>query len=198
MAVDSNPLSPDYGVIRLLELPRSTVFPGPSQVQNTFESYPTASQQLALYRQGGSTVITGNLILLPVGGGLLYMEPVYLQATGGEGVGSYPTLQRVFASFNGRIGYAATLQGALSQVFTGLPSQPSASSTGSGNGQLSATVRAYLTQAESYYKDAQAALRNGDLATYGQDIQKVKQSLDAANKAALPTAKPSPSPSPSR
>jgi len=197
MAVDSNPLSPDYGVIRLLELPRSTVFPGPNQVQNTFESYPTASRELALYRQGGSTVITGNLILLPVGGGLLYIEPVYLQATGGQGAGSYPTLQRVFVSFNARIGYAATLQAALSQVFSGLPSQPSISSTGSSNSQLPATVRSYLAQAETYYKDAQVALKNDDLATYGQDIQKVKQSLDAANQAAQPAAKPAPAPAPS-
>jgi uncharacterized protein len=196
MAVDSNPLSADYGAIRILELPRSTVIPGPSQVQNTFESYPTASQQLALYRQGGSTVITGNLIMLPVGGGLLYIEPVYLQATGGEGVGSYPTVQRVFVTFNGRIGYAPTLQQALGQVFAGLPSQPSAANNGSANSQLNATVRTFLTQAEASYKDAQAALKNGDLATYGQDIQKVKQALDAANKAAQQAAKPGTSPTP--
>ncbi|HKB30110.1 MAG TPA: UPF0182 family protein [Streptosporangiaceae bacterium] len=197
MAVDSNPVSPDYGTIRILELPRSTVIAGPNQVQNTFESYPTASRELALYRQGGSTVITGNLIVLPVGGGLLYIEPVYLQATGGAGAGSYPTVQRVFVSFNGAIGYGATLQAALSQVFSGLPSQPaspSAPSVPSVNGQLSAAVRGFLAQAESHYQAAQQALKRGDFATYGQQLQLMKQALDQANSAAQQTVKPSPAP----
>ncbi len=202
MAVDSNPLSPDYGTIRVLELPRSTVISGPNQVQNTFESNPTASRELALYRQGGSTVITGNLIMLPLGGGLLYIEPVYLQATGGQGAGSYPTLQRVFVSFNGPIGYAATLQAALGQVFSGLPSQPTGVGTGSASGQLSAAVRGFLSQAESHYQAAQQALKQGDFATYGQQLQLMKQALDEANRAAQQSAKPgaapTPTPSPTR
>jgi uncharacterized membrane protein (UPF0182 family) len=198
MAVDSNPLSQDYGTIRILELPRSTVIAGPNQVQNTFESYPTASRELALYRQGGSTVITGNLVMLPVGGGLLYIEPVYLQATGGAGAGSYPTLQRVFVSFNGRIGYADSLQTALGQVFSGLPSQPSTGGTPAGSGQLNAAVRGFLSQAESHFQAAQQALKQGDFATYGQQIQLMKQALDAANRAVQavkPGASPTPKPS---
>src|SRR5260370_14919390 len=103
MAVESNPVSRDYGTIRILELPRSTVIARPNQIQNTFESYPTASRELALYRQGGSTVITGNLVLLPVGRALLYIVPGYLQATGGAGPRSFPTLHRTFLSFHLRI-----------------------------------------------------------------------------------------------
>ena len=201
MGVDANPLSPSYGRIQLLEVPRDTAISGPEQVQNTFESDPTASRELALYRQGGSMVITGNLIVLPVGGALLYIEPVYIQATGGSAAGSYPTVQRVFVSYNGKPGYADSLQDALSQIFTGVSSQTGISSPSSGTGQtgqVSATVRLYLTQAETDYKNAQAALKNGDFATYGQDMQQVKQALDAANKAAQQTAKPAPSPAPSR
>lgn len=207
MAVDSDPQSTDYGTIRLLELPRDTAIRGPRQIQNTFESDPTASRELALYRQGGSTVITGNLIVLPVGGGLLYIEPVYLQATASGGAGSYPSLQRVFVSFNGQTGYDATLVRALAQVFTGLPSQPSAPSAGPAQPtQLSAAVRAFLAQAEKDYQAAQKALKNGDFARYGQELQKMKQALDAANRAAQnavapaspqPTAPASSSPSPS-
>lgn len=210
MAVDSDPQSSDYGTIRLLELPRDTAIRGPRQVQNTFESDPTASRELALYRQGGSTVITGNLILLPVGGGLLYIEPVYLQATASGGAGSYPSLQRVFVSFNGQTGYDATFQKALAQVFTGLPSQPSGPSVSPGQpAQLSAAVRAFLAQAEKAYQAAQKALKNGDFARYGQELRKMKQALDAANRAAQKAAAPaspqptapgpaSPSPSPTR
>ncbi len=204
MAVDSDPTSSDYGTIRLLELPRDTAIRGPRQIQNTFESDPTASRELALYRQGGSTVITGNLIVLPVGGGLLYIEPVYLQATAGGGAGSYPTLQRVFVSFNSNTGYAPTLQAAFGQVFAGVPNQPSGPTTGGGGqpGQVSAAVRAFLAQAEKYYQAAQKALKSGDFAAYGQQLQKMKQALDAANSAAgkapapASTSTPGPTPTP--
>src|SRR5216683_798704 len=214
LAVASDPQSPDYGTMRILQLPQDTAIAGPQQVQNTFESDPTASKELAQFRQGGSTVISGNLITLPLGGALLYVEPVYIQSTGGGGAGSYPTLQRVFASFGGKVGYSPTLQGALGQVFPGLAGQgaagsgsPASGSGGSsGGGSLSATVLKYLAQAESDYSAAQAALKKGDLAGYGRDVAAMKTAVDNAQNAtkgpasasgkATPT--PSPSPSPSR
>jgi uncharacterized membrane protein (UPF0182 family) len=79
MAVESNPQS-GYGVIRILQLPQAAAILGPEQVQNAFESFTTASKELSLFRQGGSSVIPGNLIALPLGGGLLYEEPIYIQA----------------------------------------------------------------------------------------------------------------------
>lgn len=200
MAVNSNPQSPGYGQIQILELPSDTAIPGPQQVQNSFESDPSASYYLSQYRQGGSKVILGNLITLPVGGALLYIEPVYLQASAFSG-GSYPTLQRVFVSFNGSTGYAATLQQALSQVISSVPSQPSQpgqpATAPSGqappsgrSAQLNAAVQADLAQAEQYYNAAQAALRNGDLATYSQDIQKMNNAVRAASAAAAAAASP--------
>jgi uncharacterized protein len=204
MAVNSNPQSPGYGQFQVLELPSDTAIPGPQQVQNAFESDPSASYYLSQYRQGGSKVILGNLITLPVGGALLYIEPIYLQASASSG-GSYPTLQRVFVSFNGSTGYAATLQQALSQVISSVPSQPSqpgqptgAAGTGpsgqappSGRAaQQNPAVQANLAQAEQYYKAAQAALRNGDLATYSQDIQKMNASVQAASAAAASPGSP--------
>ena len=189
-------------------MPQNTAIAGPEQVQNSFETLPSASIELTQLRRGGSQVTLGNLITLPVGGALLYIEPVYVQASG-TGNGSYPTLRRVFVYFNGSTGYAPTLQASLGQVFSGLPSQPSraisappAPSTGSGNGQLSAAVRGFLAQAESHYQAAQQALKRGDFATYGQELRLLKQALDEANRAAQPVAKhgasPSPSPSPTR
>jgi uncharacterized membrane protein (UPF0182 family) len=214
MAVDSNPQSAGYGTIRLLEVPQDTAIAGPEQVQNSFETLPNASTELTLLRRGGSKVTLGNLIMLPVGGAFLYIEPVYVQAAGVNN-GSYPTLRRVFAWYNGNTGYGSpspdgtvtAFQSALGQVFSGLPSQPaspSQSSTGSGNGQLSAAVRGYLAQAEKYYKAAQQALQRGDFATYGQDLQLMKQALDNANRAAQQqpqpgvSASPSPSPTPTQ
>ena len=208
MAVDSNPRSPDYGTIRVLQLPQDTAILGPQQVQGTFESDPVISSQLSLYRQNGSKVIEGNLITLPVGGALVYEEPIYIQAagtTGGSSTGSYPVLKRVAVSFDGNVGFAPTLTGALSQVIPGLSptsggsSSGAGSGSGSGQGSASATVRGYLAQAEAEYGKAQAALKQGDLAAYAKDIAAMKSALDQAQQAAKakPPASPKASASPS-
>jgi uncharacterized protein len=193
MAVDSAP-GPGYGTIRLLQLPQDTAIQGPEQVQNDFESNTVVASALTLLRQGGSKVTEGNLITLPVGGGLVYFEPVYVSQSSGTNSGSYPTLQRVLVYYDGRIGYAKNLQGALAQVFTGIPSQPSQPPPGGtqpttptppkGTGKANATVLKFLRQAETFYGDAQRALKSGNLAAYGRDIAKVKGALDKAKQAA--------------
>ncbi len=210
MAVDSNPLSTDYGTMRVLQLPQDTAILGPQQVQSTFESDPTVSAQLSLYRQNGSTVIEGNLITLPVGGTLIYIEPIYIQAaeaSGGGSSGSYPVLKRVAVSFDGNVGFAADLPDALAQVVPGLSSTPpSTTSPGTGtsppsgtSGAASPTVRSYLQQAETYYEQAQAALKAGNFAAYGTDTALMKKALDAALKAAqaAPAASAKPAATPS-
>src|SRR5262249_57933227 len=124
-------------------------------------------------RKGGSTVTLGNMITIPVGGGLLYIEPVYVTANAAGATGSYPSLQRVFAFYAGHpVGYGASLAEALAQVFSGSTTGPSAPGGPSG-GSVNAQVIADLKQAQEFYAKAQAALRNGDLATYGQNTTKM-------------------------
>ncbi len=196
VAVDSNPQA-GYGTIRILQLPQAAAILGPQQVQNNFESNTVASKELSLFRQGGSTVIKGNLIALPLAGGLLYEEPIYIEAVGGIGQGSYSTLRRVLVFFDGNVGYGATLQIALAQIFSGLPSGTTPG--GQNGGPVSAAVRALLNLAEQDYATAQADLRAGNFAAYGADLAKMKQALDAAQKAAKkpPGAAPAPSATPS-
>ena len=194
LAVDSDPQSAGYGMIKVLQLPQDTAILGPQQVQGTFESDPNISSQLSLYRQNGSKVIEGDLITLPVAGGLIYEEPFYIQAAGAAGstsTGSYPVLKRIAVSFDGNIGFGPTLQNALSQVIPGLSGSGSntgggTSSGSGGQGSVSAAVRNYLAQAESDYADAQAALKHGDLGSYQKYIAKMKTALDQAQQAAKP------------
>ncbi|MDR0945603.1 MAG: UPF0182 family protein [Bifidobacteriaceae bacterium] len=105
-----------YGKLRLLQLPQSSTVAGPGQAQNLFNSTPTVSQALNLLKQGGSDVINGNLLTLPVGGGLLYVEPVYVQASSGT---QFPSLQKVLVAFGEKVGFADTLNEALDSVFNG-------------------------------------------------------------------------------
>ncbi len=120
LAVNSEPGSvagapdPDYGKLRLLELPRDTTVLGPGQMQNAFNSNTEAQNVLNLLRQGETDVKSGNLLTLPVGGGLLYVQPVYVQSSKGT---QFPLLRKVFVAFGDSVGFADTLDGALDQVF---------------------------------------------------------------------------------
>ena len=108
--------SADYGKMRLLELPRDSTVPGPGQVNNNFVADPDVSNELNILGRGDSQVVRGNLLTLPMGGGLLYVQPVYVQARSGT---TFPLLQRVLVAFGDDIGFADTLDGALDQVFGG-------------------------------------------------------------------------------
>jgi uncharacterized protein len=208
MAVNSNPQSPDYGQIQILQFPQDTAIPGPGQVQNNFEAYPPASEQLTLLRKGGSQVTQGNLITLPLGGGLLSVEPVYVSSAAGATSGSYPQLKMVLTYYNGQVGFADTLSASLAQALHSSAAPPSGPS-GPSSGQVNARVLQFLAQAETDYNQAQAALKTGNLGLYYTDILKMKQALDSAQNAAKTaksgtgakpsgrSASPSPSPSPS-
>jgi uncharacterized membrane protein (UPF0182 family) len=178
-SVDSDP-GPDYGQIRLLQLPRSTNIAGPSQVTSNFEAKPVVANSLSLLRQGGSDVVLGNLLTLPVGGGLLYVQPVYVKATANSA--AYPLLQKVLVSFGDQIGYDDTLQGALDQVFggnSGTTATPGPTTSGKP-GTVSANLAAALQSAQQALNDAQAALAKGDFTAYGQAQNRLKSAIAAA------------------
>ena len=93
-----------------------TNIPGPGQVHNNFNANPTVSRELNLLRGGGSRVETGNLLTLPLGGGLLYVQPVYVK---GASDTAYPLLQKVLVAFGDKSASTTTLDGALNSVFGG-------------------------------------------------------------------------------
>ncbi|MGQ7295094.1 UPF0182 family membrane protein [Quadrisphaera sp. KR29] len=122
--------APGYGALRLLQLPTEGTVEGPGQVQAEINADPNVQQELNILRLGGSSVINGNLLTLPVGDGLLYVQPVYVQSTGET---AYPVLRRVVASFGDNIGFAPTLNEALNEVFGG-DSGAQAGDVGQGSG----------------------------------------------------------------
>jgi uncharacterized membrane protein (UPF0182 family) len=176
--VDSN-YGPNYGKISVLQLPRSTNVAGPSQVASNFEAKPEVANSLSLLRQGGSDVVLGNLLTLPVGGGLLYVQPVYVKATANSA--AYPLLQKVLVSFGDVIGYDSSLKGALDQVFggnSGTSSSGTPVTTTTNN--ASADLKSALQSAKQALADGNAALAKGDFAAYGRAQDRLKAALAAA------------------
>ncbi|CAN2232655.1 UPF0182 family protein [Candidatus Planktophila dulcis] len=168
---------PDYGKITVLQLPRSTNIAGPSQVASNFEAKPEVANALSLLRQGGSDVVLGNLLTLPVGNGLLYVQPVYVRATGNSS--AYPLLQKVLVSFGDVIGFDSSLKGALDQVFGG-NSGTNSTSANPTTSNSSADVASALQSAKQAIADGQAALAKGDFAAYGRAQDRLKAAIAAA------------------
>ena len=177
--VDSNN-GPNYGKISVLQLPRSTNVAGPSQVASNFEAKPEVANSLSLLRQGGSDVVLGNLLTLPVGGGLLYVQPVYVKAT--SNTAAYPLLQKVLVSFGDVIGYDSSLKGALDQVFGGNSGTSSSGTptTSTNTNNASADLKAALQNAKQALADGNSALAKGDFAAYGRAQERLKAALAAA------------------
>jgi uncharacterized protein len=108
---------PDYGKFTLLEFPAGQSVESPAQVQNDIESDNTIAKALTLQRGGNSKVVLGNLLTIPLAGNILYVEPVYTQAQGGN---SFPILRHVIAAYgNGRPAFRSTLGAALRQAIAG-------------------------------------------------------------------------------
>ena len=177
-AVVNSDAGPNYGKIKVLQLPRSTNIAGPSQVASNFEAKPEVANSLSLLRRGGSDVVLGNLLTLPVGGGLLYVQPVYVRATANSA--AYPLLQKVLVSFGDQIGYGDTLKGALDQVFGGNSGTTSASGSTTTTGTTNNSLASALASAKQALADGQAALANGDFAAYGLAQDRLKSAIAAA------------------
>ena len=110
ISVDSVP-GPDYGKFTVLEYPSTSDNESPSQVQNDIESDTSITEALTLQRGGNSRVVLGDLEAIPVGGRILYVEPVYTQS---KTSGSFPILRHVIALYgNGDPSFENTLSQAI-------------------------------------------------------------------------------------
>jgi uncharacterized protein len=199
-SVSSDPS--DYGVIRVLQVPRSNPPNGPGQVANQFLSEQVVAESLFPFRQNRAEVTFGNLLTLPAANGLLYVQPVFVRAQGGE---SFPTLQRVLVSFGNEVAAGRTLSESLTQLF-GTPGTPVPDPVTPDDPAAppvtpvpppdapATDLAGAIADADRAYRDGVAALQRGDFAAYGQAQQRLRQAIDRA--AELSGASPSPSPSP--
>ncbi len=213
IAVNSEATSADYGKIRILRLPDSTQIQGPSQIANTFAADERIQSRLLPIKQN-SKILYGNLLTLPVGGGLLYVQPVY--ALRESGAGAYPVLQFVLASFGRNAGYGTSLTEALNDVLRDTGGSldpedigeepgdegegPDEPGTTDGGVATPEQVLDLLRQADDLYSQAQDALREGDTVEWARLTERaeelVREALQTAEASAgggaTPTAEPSP------
>jgi uncharacterized membrane protein (UPF0182 family) len=103
----------NYGKLLLYNFPKERLIYGQEQIEARINQDPVISQQISLWNRQGSRVIQGNLLIVPIEQSLLYVEPIYLEAT----QNSLPTLVRVVVAYENRIIMAPTLEQALQGIF---------------------------------------------------------------------------------
>ncbi|MFF5495359.1 UPF0182 family protein [Streptomyces aquilus] len=200
MAVDAEAGTSDYGKIRILKLPTNTTVQGPKQVQSQFNSEQNIAETISLLNRGDSKVEYGNLLTVPLDGGLLYVEPVYVRGGGLK----YPLLRKVLVTYGGNTAFEDTLDEALNKVFgaeggTTSPPEDDGGDTTKPPTSDNPTVQQALDDAQKAFEDGQEALKKGDWEAYGvaqKDLEDALQRAeDAQSKADKTTPKPSASPS---
>ena len=189
----------NYGQYIDYVLPKDKVIFGPQQVANRINQDPNVSRDFTLFHQAGSTVVQGNLLVVPIGDSFLYFEPIYLRASQAQ---SLPELKKVILADQDSVAYADTLQEAIDQLVgtaTGPPQNNNPPTTALTAAQL-AQVENLVTQANDHYNAAYAALKAGDLTTFANEMQQVGailQQLQQLLGSTSSTGKtPTPSPSP--
>jgi hypothetical protein len=110
----------EYGKLLLYKFPKQKLIYGPNQIEALINQDPVISQQISLWTREGSQVIQGNLLIIPIEQSLLYVEPLYLEASRN----SLPTLARVIVVYNNQIVMAKTLNEALNAIFKPQDSRP--------------------------------------------------------------------------
>ncbi|MEP7019235.1 MAG: UPF0182 family protein [Pseudonocardiales bacterium] len=196
ITVDSDP-GPNYGNMTVLRLPTGSVIQGPEQIANSFQSTDVISTNISLLDAGGSQVVHGNLLTLPIGDTFLYVEPLYVQASNN----GFPILRRILVAYGDRIGYGANLADALGDIRpghrtgetltngTGGGSNPGGGATtpptitpptgGATTPPGPVTQVAALANLNTAFSQLEAAFKSGDFAAIGAAQSRVQKLLEA-------------------
>ncbi|MCJ7725682.1 MAG: UPF0182 family protein, partial [Acidimicrobiia bacterium] len=171
-----------YGEMINFELPRDSFVDGPGQIGARINQDPDISREFTLLGQEGSEVIQGNMLVVPIDTSIMYVQPIYIR--GSSESAALPEFKRVVVVFGDRIVMRDTLANAINAVFGDAPppavvepGQPTIPGTGV---EVDAQVVALLSQASTAFQRADAALRNGDLGTYADEIAEAQRLIQEA------------------
>ena len=169
----------DYGKLLAYNFPKERLVYGPSQIENRIQQDTVITEQLALWSRGGSRVIRGNLLMIPLGESLMYVEPVFLQAE----AGGLPELKRVIVAAGEQIAMEETLEESIAAIFgtEAPPIEPEPTEPTEPTAPVEpvpAEVANLIEQAQQHYNKAQEYLKAGDWANYGKELDALKAVLD--------------------
>ncbi|MEA3453608.1 MAG: UPF0182 family protein [Candidatus Caldatribacteriota bacterium] len=165
---------PEYGNLVVYKFPKEKLIFGPMQIEARIDQDSEISQQLTLWGQKGSTVIRGNLLVIPIEKSILYVEPLYLRAETGE----IPELKRVILSNGTDVVIGNNLEDALGKLFVRSFGEREIVVMGEEK-----TLKDLVKEAAAYFENAQEFAREGNWSKYGEELQKLEQTLKLLEEA---------------
>jgi len=178
----------NYGELSDFRFPKTRQIDGVSQFHSKFQQIPSIASQITLLNQRGSRIAFGNLLVIPLGQSILYVQPLFLEAEGN----ALPELKLVILGTSNRIVIGTTLEDAVSKLLEG-GDAPVITGPGPGG---EANVEGLVRSALDHLIEADKAARGGDWAAYGREQEAARRDLEEAKTKS--STSPSPSPSPSR
>lgn len=168
----------NYGKLVLYKLPKSKVVYGPRQIEAQIDQDTEISKEFSLWNSAGSKYSRGNMFVIPIGESLLYVEPVYLEAS----ESSIPEVKRVIVAYGDRIAYEKTLGEALDSLFgegsSTAPTSKGSGETTTGDGDAQESTKDLIEKANEAYENATNAQKDGDWAKYGEYMDDLKEYLE--------------------
>ncbi|WP_244272756.1 UPF0182 family membrane protein [Natronincola peptidivorans] len=176
----------NYGELVLYQLPKDRNIYGPMQIENRIDGDSTISQNLTLWGEGGSSVIRGNLLVIPIEESLLYVEPLYIRAASQD---SLPEVKMVIVAYRDQIIMEETLDLALERIFgrkTPAPAEPREDTeegeAGEERPQIPAEeiiqdIESLIQRANQAFENANRSSQEGNWAEYGRYINELEEAL---------------------
>ncbi len=188
----------NYGKLAVFQFPKQSLVYGPRQVVTRINQDEVIAPQITLWSQQGSTVIQGTLLVIPIEESLLYVQPLYLRASGGR----IPELKRVIVAYNNRIVMAESLTLALERIFNpqltaeqtararetdetddeptaAAPAAADAGASAAADPAAAGTLAELAARARTHMTRADRAMRDGNWALYGQEMERLRKVLEA-------------------
>ncbi len=178
-----------YGERISFRFPSDSTTLGPAQIQARINQDSTISAQFTLWSRAGSSVVRGDLLVLPMGDSILYVEPIFLRST----ESSFPEFKRVILASQNRLAFAETIEEGIRQLLGESTIPPV---DGGGGGELPGDVASLVAEAQRLYDAAQAALAAGDLGTYQKRVDELARVIDRLGELVGPSPEASPSAAP--
>lgn len=199
VSVDGDASLGSYGTLRVLQMPDSGPVRGPGQIANDFATDAAIQDELTQFNVSQNIrKVYGNLLTLPVGDSLLYVQPLYTRKEGEENAGNFPVLNFVLVAFGDRLAIGSTMSEAIAQVLqvergaTDKPGDNPPDGTPDDGPRLGQDVLSLLERADRAFAQAKEALTKGDLAAYQEHTDEAERLVNRALEVAQTTPSPSP------
>ncbi len=160
--------SRNNGDMVLYKFPTDKTVYGTLHIENRIDSNDVISKEISLWDQGGSSVIKGNLLVIPVENSLLYVEPIYLTTSNAAAL---PEIKRVVVAYGEEVVMEPTLEAALDRLFGGAEAEPE------GESGENITYNGDMAEIASAYEAAEEARKNGDWTQFGLAMDELKKAI---------------------